>query len=968
MTTALPDKLWHQHRAEEALALLASDAERGLASLAVQHRRHQFGANLLSAHPGRSPLLRFLLQFHHPLLYILMAASLITFVLKDLVDAAIIFGAVLINAILGYIQEAKAEQAIAALAKTIHTEALVVRDGITQTVDAEELVPGDLVILQAGQRVPADLRLLSTRDLQVTEASLTGESMPILKQAEAVLPPETLLGERCNMAYASTLVTYGRATGIVIAIGDSTEVGQISRLIASAQNLQTPLTRKLAAFSRLLLYVILTMAAVTFMVGAWRGQPLVDTFIAAVALAVSAIPEGLPAAVTVTLAIGVARMARRRAIIRKLPAVETLGSTTVICSDKTGTLTQNQMTVQQIVAGALSYQVSGSGYAPHGTIMPVQQPDAGSPLAMPGHSQAPAEPHLPSGAVLLSILPVSPGRSMLHEPPSGAVITRTAFQYSTDPKADSAVSTENQALHQCLLAGVLCNDSLLVEHQGRWEAQGDPTESALIAVAWKAGLTGSHAPLPPRRLDSIPFDSQHKYMATLHENAAGTHIIYLKGATETVLARCDHALGRHGRPMPLDQAAITADAEAMAANGLRVLAFARGSLPAARTCLGQADVAAGLSFLGLQGMADPPRPEAIRAVQACQQAGIRVKMITGDHALTAMAVARQLGLAGLDGDADGAPGVLNGAQMAHYNDAELSAAAERTAVFARVSPEQKLRLVEALQSRGHVVAMTGDGVNDAPALKQANIGIAMGLAGTDVAKEAADMVLTDDNFATIEAAVEEGRGVFDNLTKIITWTLPTNLGEGLIILAAIFAGIILPILPVQILWINLTTVVALGLVLAMEQKEVNVMQRPPRQPQAPILSAELLWRTLMVGLFILAGAYALFAWERQSGAELAVARTAAVNVVVMVEIFYLLNCRSLSQSALRVGFFSNRWLLLGIALMAMLQILFTYAPFMHHLMGSAALGPQAWVRIFAIGLASFIMVELEKWLRRRRWG
>jgi cation-transporting P-type ATPase F len=915
MATALLSKLWHQHSVAEALELLEGDAERGLDPLAVQQRQRQFGPNVLSARRGRSPLVNFLLQFHHPLLYILMVASLITLVLKDLVDAVIIFGAVLINAILGYIQEAKAEQAIAALAQTMRTEALVVRGGVTHTVPAEELVPGDLVILQAGNRVPADLRLLRVRDLQIAEAALTGESLAVQKHAEATLPPETLLGERCNLAYASTLVTYGRGTGIVIATGDSTEVGQISRLIASAQNLQTPLTRKIAQFSRLLLYVILSLAVVTFLVGAWRGQPLVETFMAAVALAVSAIPEGLPAAVTVTLAIGVSRMARRRAIIRKLPAVETLGGTTVICSDKTGTLTQNQMTVQQIVAGARAYLVSGAGYAPQGEIVPLQSANGSVPLAAPG----------------------------LNEP----------------------VPAENQALRECLLAGLLCNDSMLVEHQGHWEAQGDPTESALIVAAWKGGLTGGGTPATLRRLDVIPFDSQQQFMATLHEGDAGARVIYLKGAVEVVLARCTQALGPDGASTPLDVAAISADAETMAAQGLRVLAFASGAQPVSNECLSHADVAGGLSFLGLQGMADPPRPEAISAVRACQSAGICVKMITGDHALTALAVARQLGLHNLEGDGSGAPGVVNGALMASYDDAELIEVAERTAVFARVSPEQKLRLVEALQARGHVVAMTGDGVNDAPALKQADIGIAMGRSGTDVAKEAADMVLTDDNFATIEAAVEEGRGVFDNLTKIITWTLPTNLGEALIILVAIFAGLILPILPVQILWINLTTVVALGLVLAMECKEANVMQRPPRHPLAPILNTELLWRTLMVGLIIVIGAFGLFTWERQAGTELAVARTVAVNVVVMVEVFYVLNCRSLTQSIFRVGLFSNRWLLVGVTLMALIQLLFTYAPFMHHVLGSAPISLEAWARIFAVGLVSFIIVEIEKWLRRR---
>jgi cation-transporting ATPase F len=893
----LLSKHWHHLPLEQAVELLETDLERGLDLFEVKHRQERFGPNLLTPRRGKSPLVRFLLQFNNPLVYILLAASLITALVKDLVDAVIILGVVLVNAVVGFVQEAKAEAAIEALSQMMTTEATVLRAGRTERISAAELVPGDVVSIKAGDKVPADLRLVRTRDLQVAEASLTGESVPVQKAADASPASDTPLAERRNMVYASTLITYGQGLGIVIAIGDKTEVGRISQLISSAEEIATPLTRKIAEFSRLVLYAILILAATTFGVGLLRGQAPADTLAAAIALAVGMIPEGLPAALTVTLAIGVSRMARRRAIIRKLPAVETLGSVTIICSDKTGTLTQNQMTVRQIAVAAAHYDVSGSGYDLAGQISP-----AG---ARPG-----------------------------------------------------------SALVECLAAGLLCNDSLLVEEDGRWQAQGDPTEVALLVSAGKAGLAADRLGLP--RVDAIPFESEHQYMATLHDAGPGQlRPVYLKGAPEVVLNKCRSALDPAGREVPLDLDALLGDADRMAAQGLRVLAFARGTMPPGTASLDHGDVAGGLTFLGFQAMIDPARPEAIAAVRACQQAGIQVKMITGDHALTAAAIARQLGLNGASEGPEGLA-VMTGRDMAVCCDEELIDRVERTAVFARVSPEQKLRLVEALQSRRHIVSMTGDGVNDGPALKQADVGVAMGISGTDVAKETADMVLTDDNFASIEAAVEEGRGVFDNLTKIITWTLPTNLGEGLIILLAIFAGVVLPILPVHILWINMTTVGVLGIVLALEQKEPGIMNRPPRDPQAPILSRELLLRILLVGAIILVGAFGLFEWELQTGASVAQARTVAVNVVVVVEMFYLFNCRSLTQSMLRLGFLSNPWVMVGLCVLIVLQLLFTYVPFMNQFLASAPIGLASWSRIVGVGLIGYLVVELEKWLRRRR--
>ncbi|MFL7794336.1 MAG: cation-translocating P-type ATPase, partial [Anaerolineae bacterium] len=751
-------KHWHHLSTTEALQLLESNLQTGLDIFEVQHRQQRFGPNVLTPKRGKSPLTRFLLQFKNPLILILLASGVITALIKDPVDAVIIFAVVWINAVIGYVQEARAEKAIEALAQAMTTDTTVVREGQAQRISAAELVPGDIVMLQAGDKVPADARLLRSRDLQVAEAALTGESVPIQKQADAQLPVEAVLAERSTMVYASTLVTYGQGTGIVTATGDDTEVGRISQLIAEAQELETPLTRKIAQFSRMVLYAVLALAAVTFVAGVLRGNPAVETFTAAVALTVAMIPEGLPAALTVTLAIGVSRMAQRRAIIRKLPAVETLGSITVICSDKTGTLTQNQMTVQQIVAGGLRYTVTGGGYDPAGQILCEGEP--------------------------------------------------------VDASGESA------ALRECLLTGFLCNDSTLVEEDGLWKAQGDPTEVALIVAARKGGLVPASLEKQFPRLDGIPFDSQHQYMATLHnQEGISEQLAYAKGAVEVILERCTAALGTDGRMVPLDHAQVQRDVEDMALRGLRVLAFAKRSMPPETTSLRHEDVVSDLIFVGLQGMIDPPRQEAISAIGVCQEAGIDVKMITGDHALTASAIATQIGLA--DPCPDASPPqdcAITGRAMANYSDAQLSDAVDRVAVFARVSPEQKLRLVEALQARGDVVAMTGDGVNDGPALKQADIGIAMGVAGTEVAKEASDMVLTDDNFATIEAAVEEGRGVFDNLTKIIVWVLPTNIGEGLILLLAILLGIALPILPVHILWINTVTTSVLGLVLALERK------------------------------------------------------------------------------------------------------------------------------------------------------
>jgi magnesium-transporting ATPase (P-type) len=901
MNTLL-EKHWHHLPQDEVLDLLDTSVKTGLDRFEVEERQQNFGPNVLTQRKGKGPLQRFLLQFHQALVYILLAAVVIKLVLGAWVDASVIFSVVLLNSIIGFVQEGKALSALAALSRALTTTATVLRAGEKQRIDARELVPGDVVLLASGDKVPADMRLLHSRNLQIDESALTGESLPVEKRS-GQLAHDIVLADRHNMGYSSTLVTYGTGVGVVTETGDNTEIGRISELIASAEVLATPLTRKIARFSHVLLYAILALAGLTFAVGLWHGGSAVDMFMAAVALAVAMIPEGLPAVLTITLAIGVARMARRHAIIRHLPAVETLGSTTVICSDKTGTLTRNEMTVQRLWAGGQQAEVSGVGYVPQGEVL-------------------------------------------LH-----------------DQTVDIHECT---ALSELLRAGLLCNDAVLKQDESGWRIEGDPTEGALLVVAGKAGLDLRQTQETYPRLDAIPFESQHQYMATLH--GGGDKVVYLKGSAEKLLERCEVMLGADGEAVPLNSEVVHQQVLAMASQGQRVLAFARLAAPPGTTSIDHRQVAGGLTFLGLQGMIDPPREEAIRSVRACHAAGIQVKMITGDHAATAAAIAGQIGLVGPLPEGQ-TPDVLTGRDLEGLSDAELITAATETEVFARVTPEQKLRLVEALQAHGEVAAMTGDGVNDAPALRRADIGVAMGINGTEVSKEAADMVLTDDNFATIEAAVEEGRGVFANLIKFITWILPTNAGQGLVIIVAVMAAQPLPMLPVQALWINMTTAVLLGLALAFEPKEPGIMRRPPRRPDAPVLTGELIFRIALVGLLLLIGSFGLFEWALQNGANEAEARTIAINVFAIGQSFYLLNCRSLRFSMFRLGLFSNPWIWAGIIAMIGAQLLLTYLPVMNWLFHTAPIGWMDWLHIVLVGLVIYLVIGAEKaWRLRRETG
>ncbi|MCC9168938.1 cation-transporting P-type ATPase [Pontibacter harenae] len=889
------DYQWHGLPAHEVLELFEVSANDGLNDETVAQQRELYGYNVMTPKKQQSALVRFLLQFHQPLIYILLAATVVTLFLEEFIDAAVIFGVVFINAVIGFVQESKALAAIDALSKSMTARAQVIRNGIKQNIDAQELVPGDIVLVQSGDKFPADVRLVQRRDLKVDESALTGESVAVEKNTMAV-SVDNGLGDRLCMGFSSTIVTYGQGKGVVAATGDFTEVGKIQQAISNAQNLETPLTKKIKEFSHMLLWVILILSFVVFVVGLLRGEEIGDTFMVAVALAVGAIPEGLPVAVTIMLALGVSKMAARKAIIRKLVAVETLGSTNIICSDKTGTLTQNQMTVQQLMAGGRTYSVTGLGYEPIGKIL---------------------------------------------------------------EGAQAAELTSNKALGQCLQAGMLCNDSSLKEIDGYWTVEGDPTEGALLVTASKAGLKPKQLEELFPRMDTIPFESEYQYMATLHGEEQP--VIYLKGSVEAVLVRCHWTMLPDGELAELNKEEILLRVEQMAAEGLRVLAFAMAEAPANMEAINHENIESGFVFLGVQGMIDPPRKEAMEAVRLCQLAGIDVKMITGDHAITAASIAGQIGLKGEQ--KDGRLVALTGKELHQLDDKQLEETVERVSVFARVSPDQKLRLVKALQARDKVVAMTGDGVNDGPALKQANIGIAMGITGTDVAKDASDMVLTDDNFSSIEGAVEEGRSVFDNLTKFIVWTLPTNLGEGLIVLAAVILGTKLPVQPVQILWVNMASAILLGLTLAFEPKEPGIIHRPPRPANEPILTKELIMRTLLVGTLLLIASFGLYSYELAQGATILQAQTVATTALVVLEAFYMLSCRSLVRPVQQIGFFTNMWVYYGIAVMFFFQALFIYAPFMNILFGSSPLDTMQVLRIFGAGLILLLIVSIEKHLR-----
>ena len=896
-TTPAPEA-WHARSAAQTLQVQAVDLSAGLSQVEATTRLETHGRNSLPAAKRRAAWLRLALQFHNPLIYVLLVAAAVTFGLDDLVDAGVILGVVLINATIGFVQEGKAEKALEAVSAMLASHATVRRDGAWHKVDAALLVPGDVVQLESGDRVPADLRLLHAKNLRIDEAALTGESVAADKDTEPVAE-DTPIGDRACMAYSGTVVSVGQAQGVVVATGKSSEIGRIGTMVSEVATLATPLTRRLDQFALRITFFIVAVGGIAFAYGYfWRDLPLLEVFLAVVGLAVAAIPEGLPAIVTIVLAIGTRNMARNKAVVRRLPAVETLGSVTVICSDKTGTLTKNEMTAVRVMLPAHTLDVTGAGYGPEGGFLRDGE--------------------------------------------------------SVDDQDDANLL----ALARCAL---LCNNAQLQRDDGGanaaagWRLVGDPTEGALLALAHKAGLDAHEAATATPRIDEIPFESEHRYMATLHHDHVGQVFVLLKGAPERVLDLCTH----EGNGEPLNRGHWDERMNEAAHAGQRVLALARRDMPSGTTAMTSDDIGAHFTLLGLVGLIDPPRAEAIAAVAECQAAGLRIKMITGDHAGTAAAIGRQLGL--------NADNVLTGSTVQKLGDEELRHRAMDSDIIARASPEHKLRLVRALQAEGELVAMTGDGVNDAPALKTADIGVAMGHKGTDAARQAADLVLTDDNFATIAQAVREGRVVFDNIRKALLFILPTSGGEAGVILIAIFAGLTLPITAGQVLWVNLVTAVTLALALAFEPAEADVMRRPPRSPGEPLVTRMLGLRILYVSALMMAVTFAAFQWELARGASTEIARTAAVNMLVVSELVYLFTVRRFTASAFTRNIFSGNQVALWMsALLIVLQLAFTYAPPLQRLFQTAPLDGRSWLVIVGLGVLLFLAVEAGKAVLRRR--
>ncbi len=886
---------WHAETQQTVFEFLRTTAD-GLPEQEAAKRLVRYGPNRIAETKGRGAWLRFFYQFHNVLIYVLVAAAIVTALLQHWVDAGVIFAVVLINAVIGFVQEGKAENALRAIRRMLSLNAMVIRGGRQQTITAQALVPGDIVLIQSGDKVPADLRLFRVKGLQVQEAALTGESMAVAKTTD-VVAEKMVIGDRRNMAFSGTIVTRGQGTGIVVATGEQTQLGLISAMVADVEKVTTPLLRQMAQFGHILTVVILFIAVLNFAFGTLVHDYLLsDMFLASVSLAVAAIPEGLPAIMTITLAIGVQRMARRNAIIRKPPAVETLGAVSVICTDKTGTLTRNEMMVRGISDAHHLFELDGEGYDPHGAVS-------------------------------------------LHE---------KDVQLEQHPH-----------LLEALRAAMLCNDAVLENNNNEWQVQGDPMEGALLVAAIKAGLDRELEIKSYPRTDLIPFESEHRFMATLHHSHNNEAFIYVKGAPENVMAMCAFQQTADGEQV-LDKTYWLSRLEEMAESGQRVLAIAKKSVASEHLELNFADVEQGMVMLGLFGLIDPPRNEAIEAVHSCRSAGIRVKMITGDHGITARAIARQLKLDNVDD-------FLTGQDIDQMSEDELRQRVLQVDVYARVNPEHKLLLVRLLQAQGLTVAMTGDGVNDAPALKRADVGTAMGQNGTEAAKEAAEMVLVDDNFASIAHAVEEGRTVYDNIKKAILFILPTNGGQALIILIAILLGFNqLPLTPVQILWVNMVTAVTLALALAFEPPEKNVMQRPPRDVNEPMLTPHFIWRISFVSVILMSGTFGLFLWEMDRGASIEHARTVAVNTLVMFEIFYLFSSRYITASVFSwSGFTGNPYVLIAIVVLIIFQLCFTYLAPMQMLFGTTAISAEIWLRIILISSSVLFLVELEKYFARK---
>lgn len=886
------NKPFHAQSPAEVAEQLATNLQRGLARAEAERRLAVHGPNRLPEAPPDPAWLRLLRQFHNPLIYVLLVAGVITAYLEHWIDAAVIFAVVIVSAVLGAIQEGKAQRALAAVKSMLARTAVVVRDGRRHQIAAEELVPGDLVFLESGMVVPADLRLVSARQLAVDEAALTGESLPVEKNPEPV-DEATPLAERRCMAYSGTTVVRGQGLGVVVATGGDSELGRIGELVATVTRLETPLTRRLTRFAQATAVVIVALSALLFAWAYWGlGQAVDEIFLAVVGIAVAAIPEGLPAIVTIILAIGGQRLAQHRAIVRRLPAVETLGSVTVICTDKTGTLTRNELTVTSVLLPHDAVEVTGSGYEPVGEFV---------------RGGRPRPPESVRGLVRLA------------------------------------------------RAALLCNDATLhTDAEGNWHGEGDPLEIALLSMALKAGLDPEreHGCWP--RVDLIPFESERRWMATLNHDHHGNHVILLKGAPEVVLAHCLH----DADGQPLDVASWEERLMEEAAKGRRMIALAWKRLPEPKETLRYEDIDEGFALLGVVGLEDPPRPEAKDAIRECHEAGIRVVMITGDHPVTARAIGGMLGLR--------ADTALTGTEIEQLDDAVLGRRIVETDVVARAAPEHKLRLVRVLQGQGHIVAMTGDGANDAPALQAADIGVAMGRRGTDAARQASAMVLADDNFATIAAAVRWGRVAYDNIKKALLFVLPTNVAQALVVAIALAVGWSLPISATQILWVNLVTAVTLAIAVAFESPEPTVMQRPPRPPIEPLVTGPMAWRIAFIGAlicFLSYGAYGL-SLVRELGEDFA--RTAATHTLVCAEVMYLFNCRRFVASGWNVDVVRGNpalWPVIGV--LALLQLAFVYAPPFQMLFRTEALDAFTWIYALVGALVAFTVVEAEKAMLRR---
>ncbi|MDP2662419.1 MAG: HAD-IC family P-type ATPase [Dehalococcoidia bacterium] len=883
---------WHQLEVDEVLSRLQAGRQ-GLSPENAAERVGRFGYNELEVDERALPLEILLRQIQSPLIYILLAAGAVTAILRQYVDTGVIMAVVVLNSVVGFVQEYRAEQALRALAGMTAPKARVLRAGVELEIDPQEVVPGDAVLLESGVKVPADLRLFRTLELQADESVLTGESLPVAKTIDPIADPNAPLGDQGNMAFMGTIIVRGRGAGIAVATGMQTALGHISAQVRQVGEVKSPLQLRLSRFAQIIAILVIAVTALVFSLGLITEESLTTILLTAIATAVATVPEGLPVTITVALAVGAWRMAQRKAIIRKLPAVETLGSCTTICSDKTGTLTKNEMTVTRIYAAGQVFEVTGAGYAPEGYI-------------------------------LLGGRRVSP------------------YEYP--------------ALEMALRTGMLCNESSVYRDDGRYLADGDPTEAALIVAAMKGGLHREREEEDYPLLDEIPFESERQYMATLHGHAC-ERLIFVKGAPERILEMCEGSY--NGSVAPLDRLSVLQESYLLASEGLRLLAVAYKPAAPGSDEVDHRDVETGLLFVGLQGMMDPPRQEAIVAVDSCKRAGIRVVMLTGDHAVTAGAIARQMTIS-----SDPNVEVIDGRELDAMDDEELYARVERVSVYARATPQHKLRIVQQLRRSGEVVAVTGDGVNDAPALKQADIGVAMGVVGTDVAKEAADMVLADDNFATIYAAVEEGRVVFENIRKVIMFLIPTGLGLVLTVIASMVLGLPLPFLPAQAIWINLVTNGLQDVAMAFEPAEEDVGRRQPRDPREGLLTRPMIERIVLTGLVVLAGTFAAFIWQLGSGNSLEHARTVAMTTMVLFQNFHVFNSRSFSRSIFQVNPLSNRFLFATIVAALGLHVLALYWGPLQFVLRTEPLGLGTWLAIVSIAATVVLAIEAEKYIRR----